>query len=281
LGVPFSVDDSTLQSRFRRLAVKYHPDKVRGGDRDRANEHYVYLGHVKDILLNPAKRFAYDRFGLEGIQKCNKCLTIKEFVDNALMTSLGTYGAVFILLFGANALGFYQDGAYWRYLSVLAIATFDIRTAMRPDHPPILTQWLNPLLATMHIRPPYLPFQLSIIITKASISLAQFLGLVIPLLRQDPQQAAKPADDSENARHKQIDRLDACVRASTQEASRLRELESIAFRDHEPAKKELREAMRQYMVQNVVHQEKEVRNAMGQSLARRRANAPHGAVGTK
>jgi hypothetical protein len=34
-------------------------------------------------------------------------------------------------------------------------------------------------------------------------------------------------------------------------------------------------------VQNVVHQEKEVRNAMGEVMMRRRTGVPHGAVGTR
>jgi hypothetical protein len=39
--------------------------------------------------------------------------------------------------------------------------------------------------------------------------------------------------------------------------------------------------LKKYMVQNVVHQEKDVRNAIGQSIARRRTGVPHGAQGTK
>jgi hypothetical protein len=34
-------------------------------------------------------------------------------------------------------------------------------------------------------------------------------------------------------------------------------------------------------VQNVVHQEKDVRNAIGQSILKRRVGVPHGAVGNR
>jgi hypothetical protein len=40
-------------------------------------------------------------------------------------------------------------------------------------------------------------------------------------------------------------------------------------------------ALKKYMVQNVVQSEKEVRNAMGEVMSRRRVGAPHGALGTK
>ena len=75
--------------------------------------------------------------------------------------------------------------------------------------------------------------------------------------------------------------LSALVAESNKDANRLLELESVPYRDNERAKGELREALKKYMVQNVVHQEKEVRNAMGEVMMRRRTGVPHGAVGTK
>ncbi|KAF2864671.1 hypothetical protein BDV95DRAFT_532495 [Massariosphaeria phaeospora] len=282
LGVPVDVDDSALQRHFRKLTVRFHPDKVRaGGDREQASEYYVTLRHAKDIILDPAKRFAYDRFGPDVLEQCSKCLTVKEYVDNGLITAATMYGALLLVLIGCNALGFLKDGAYWRYLAILAVAAFDLRTVLRADHSTFLTQYLNPLVTTLHLRPAYLPFQLTTVVKKAAISAAQFLGLLIPLYRDDPQQTTQPIDDSDDTRHKQVDRLDAVVSDATLDASRLLDLESTPYRENEKAKSELREALRKYMVQNVVHQEKDVRNAIGQSMARRRAGAPHGAQGTR
>jgi hypothetical protein len=277
------VDENALQRRFRKLAIQYHPDKIKGGDREKeqANAFYVHIKDMREIVLDPAKRFAYDRFGPDVFQQCRGCLTVKEFVDNSLVTAVGTYGVLLVFLFGANALGFFKDGAYWRYLAILAVAVLEVRTAMRPDHPSFLSKWLNPLVTSWNIRPAYVPFQVTIIAKKASISAAQFLGLLIPLYRDDPLKPAKAADDSEDERHKQIDRLEAIIKSSNVDASRLLELESTPFKENEQAKGELREALKKYMVQNVVHQEKDVRNAIGQSMAKRRAGAPHGALGTR
>lgn len=152
---------------------------------------------------------------------------------------------------------------------------------MRPDHPSLLTKYLNPLVASFNLRPAYLPFQVIAIAKKASISAAQFLALLMPLYRIDPERPTQSTDDSEDSQHKQLDRLSAFVAEANKDASRLLELESTPYRDNERAKGELREALKKYMVQNVVHQEREVRNAIGQSMAKRRTGAPHGAQGTK
>jgi hypothetical protein len=282
LGVPIHVDESGLNSRFRRLTIKYHPDKIGPNvDREAANNYYVHLKQARDIILDPAKRFAYDRFGPDIFAQCQSCLTIKEYTDTALLTTATTYGALLILLIGANALGFFTDGSYWRYLGLLAVAALEMRTALRPDHPAFLSKYLNPLITSSHFRPPYLPFQIIAITKKSAISLAQFLNLLMPLYRIDPSKPAKPTGDMEDARHKQLDRLSALVSESNNDANRLLELESIPYRDNEKAKSELREALKNYMVQNVVHQEKEVRNAMGEVMMRKRTGVPHGAQGTK
>jgi hypothetical protein len=280
LGVPLDVNESALASRFRKLTVRYHPDKVKGNaNSERANEYYVHLQHARDILQDPAKRFAYDRFGPDILRECSRCLTVREYVHHALMVVLVTYGALIGFLFGANQLGFLKDGAYWRYLAILAVATYEVRTAMRPDHPPFLAQYLNPILASTGVRPPYLPFQATIVVRKAALSAAQFLSLLIPLWRDDPRKPVK-SSDSEETRHKQIDRLEMVVRDGSQLATRLVEMESTPYRDNERAKNELREAMKRYMMTNAVHMDRDVRNAIGQSYARRRAGAPTGARGT-
>ena len=282
LGVPINVDDGGINSRFRKLTVRFHPDKVGPNvDRDKANDYYVHLKHARDIILDPAKRFAYDRFGPDALRQCNNCLTVKDYVNHSLLTVLYTYGALLVFLFGANALGYLKDGAYWRYLSLLAVATYEVRTAMRPDHAPFLTRYINPLLVSIGRRPAYLPFQATIVVRKAALSAAQFLGLLIPLWRDDSQKPAKTADDTEEARHKQLDRLETTVSQSAGLASRLVEMESMPYRQNDRAKSELREALKKYMVQNTIHMDRDVRNAMGQSYARRRAGVPHGAQGNR
>lgn len=113
LGVPLDVVDGGLQSRFRKLTVRFHPDKVGPGtDRDAANDYYIRLKHARDIILDPAKRFAYDRFGPDVLGECQSCITVRDYTQQALLGVLYTYGPLFLILLAANTLGFLKDGAY-------------------------------------------------------------------------------------------------------------------------------------------------------------------------
>ncbi|KAF2260593.1 hypothetical protein CC78DRAFT_584652 [Lojkania enalia] len=282
LGVPITVDENGLASRFRKLTVRFHPDKVGPNvDREQANDYYVHLKHARDTILDPAKRFAYDRFGPDILSQCSQCVTIHDYTMHALLVVLVTYGGLLAFLFGANALGFLKDGAYWRYLALLAVATYEVRTALRNDHPSFLARFVNPLAVSTSLRPEYLPFQATIVIRKATFSLAQFLGMLVSLWRDDPKKPTRAANDSEEARHKQVDRLQGIVRDSAADASRLLDLETTPYQGNERAKGDLRSALKKYMVQNVVHQERDVRNAIGVSMAKRRAGVPAGARGNR
>lgn len=60
-------DDSTLKSSYRRLAMKWHPDKNPG---DAAAEHkFKAISEAYDVLKDPQKRAAYDRFGHAAFQQ--------------------------------------------------------------------------------------------------------------------------------------------------------------------------------------------------------------------
>lgn len=61
LGVERTCDDKTLKTAFRRLAMQYHPDKNPG---DKAAEQkFKELGEAYEVLKDPQKRAAYDRYG--------------------------------------------------------------------------------------------------------------------------------------------------------------------------------------------------------------------------
>ncbi|MES2339875.1 MAG: molecular chaperone DnaJ [Pseudomonadota bacterium] len=56
-----TADDATLKSSFRRLAIKYHPDKNAGCKDSEAK--FKAVNEAYDCLKDPQKRAAYDRFG--------------------------------------------------------------------------------------------------------------------------------------------------------------------------------------------------------------------------
>src|SRR6187551_3723022 len=61
LEVERSVDDGGLKQAFRKLAMKWHPDKNPG---DEECEHrFKEINEAYEVLKDPDKRAAYDRFG--------------------------------------------------------------------------------------------------------------------------------------------------------------------------------------------------------------------------
>ena len=64
LGVGKTADDKELKSAFRKLAMKWHPDK-NPGDHE-AEKKFKELNEAYEMLKDPQKRAAYDRFGKGG-----------------------------------------------------------------------------------------------------------------------------------------------------------------------------------------------------------------------
>lgn len=61
LGVAKSADEKELKSAFRKLAMKYHPDK-NPDDKD-AERKFKEINEAYEMLKDPQKRAAYDRYG--------------------------------------------------------------------------------------------------------------------------------------------------------------------------------------------------------------------------
>lgn len=64
LGVSKSASDSELKKAFKKLAMKYHPD--RNPDDDSAAEKFKEAAEAYDVLSDPQKKSTYDQFGHAG-----------------------------------------------------------------------------------------------------------------------------------------------------------------------------------------------------------------------
>lgn len=65
LGVSKNATESELKKAYRRLAMKYHPD--RNPDNKEAEESFKEAKEAYDILSDERKRAAYDQFGHAGV----------------------------------------------------------------------------------------------------------------------------------------------------------------------------------------------------------------------
>jgi molecular chaperone DnaJ len=65
LGVDRGADDEALKKAYRRLAMKFHPD--RAGDDSESETQFKEAKEAFEVLSDSDKRAAYDRFGHQGV----------------------------------------------------------------------------------------------------------------------------------------------------------------------------------------------------------------------
>lgn len=68
LGVERSATAQEIAKAYRRLALKYHPDK-NPEDRDKAEEQFKKVSEAYDVLQDAEKRKIYDQFGKAGLER--------------------------------------------------------------------------------------------------------------------------------------------------------------------------------------------------------------------
>ncbi len=66
LGVAKSAGDDDIKQAYRKLAMQYHPDR-NGGSKE-AEEKFKAITEAYEVLRDPQKRAAYDRFGEAGLR---------------------------------------------------------------------------------------------------------------------------------------------------------------------------------------------------------------------
>jgi molecular chaperone DnaJ len=66
LGVEKGASDDDIKKAYRKLAMVYHPDR-NGGSKE-AEEKFKEITEAYDVLRDPQKRAAYDRYGEAGLR---------------------------------------------------------------------------------------------------------------------------------------------------------------------------------------------------------------------
>lgn len=65
LGLQKGASDDEIKRAFRKLAVKYHPDKNKGNEE--AEEKFKEINEAYQVLSNPEEKAKYDQFGHAGM----------------------------------------------------------------------------------------------------------------------------------------------------------------------------------------------------------------------
>src|SRR5262249_9442740 len=70
LDVPKTATEAEIKKAYRRLAMKYHPDR-NPNDRE-AEELFKEVKEACEILTDPQKRAAYDQYGHAGVEAASR-----------------------------------------------------------------------------------------------------------------------------------------------------------------------------------------------------------------
>ncbi len=66
LGVPRNASQDEIKKAYRRLAIKYHPDR-NPNNKEEAERKFKEISEAYEVLSDPEKRKIYDRYGREGL----------------------------------------------------------------------------------------------------------------------------------------------------------------------------------------------------------------------
>ena len=65
LGIDEAASEAEIKKAYRKLAIKWHPDK-NPGNKEEAEEMFKQIGAAYSVLSDPEKRRRYDRFADDG-----------------------------------------------------------------------------------------------------------------------------------------------------------------------------------------------------------------------
>eukprot|EP00961_Rhodomonas_salina_P065501 880878-Rhodomonas_salina.1 len=68
LGVKRNADDAELKKAYRKLALKYHPDRNPPEKKEEAEKQFREMSEAYHVLSDPEKRQIYDTYGEEGLK---------------------------------------------------------------------------------------------------------------------------------------------------------------------------------------------------------------------
>ena len=103
LGVEKGSSKSDLKKAYKKLALKYHPDRNKGKD---AEEKFKEISEAYAVLSDDEKRSAYDRFGHAGFdQRFSQEVIFRNFDFTDIFSEVfgnSAEGSIFDMFFGGS-----------------------------------------------------------------------------------------------------------------------------------------------------------------------------------
>jgi curved DNA-binding protein len=99
LGVTREATQDEIKKAYRKLALKYHPDKFKG-DKKQAEEKFKQISEAYAVLSNPEKRQQYDQFGSQAFRDKFSQEDIFRGFDFNDIFDIGISQGIFSRLFG-------------------------------------------------------------------------------------------------------------------------------------------------------------------------------------
>ncbi|MDR3155926.1 MAG: molecular chaperone DnaJ [Holosporaceae bacterium] len=132
LGVSKSATDSEIKSAYRKMAMKYHPDRNR--EDKKAEAKFKEINEAYETLKDPQKRAAYDRYGHENYKNASSGGGAGGFSNDGGFQGFADFGFggdsafsdIFETIFGSRAAGMSGErvemrGSDLRYETVISL----------------------------------------------------------------------------------------------------------------------------------------------------------------
>src|SRR5712691_5190157 len=111
LGVARAASDAEIKLAYRKLAMTYHPDRNNGSKE--SEERFKAITEAYDVLRDPQKRAAYDRYGEAGLRGGGGGFHHVDLSEalGIFMRDFGGFSGLEDLLGGARSRGGARTGA--------------------------------------------------------------------------------------------------------------------------------------------------------------------------
>ncbi|CAL4042281.1 Chaperone protein DnaJ [Buchnera aphidicola (Phyllaphis fagi)] len=113
LGISKSASDREIKKSYKKLAMKYHPDRNQGNKN--SEKKFKIIKEAYEVLINPQKRSAYDQYGHAAFEQGNTDNSFESHFTNNSSDFSDIFGDVFGDIFGKSRTSSTQQGSDLQY----------------------------------------------------------------------------------------------------------------------------------------------------------------------